>query len=164
MRRIVLAVTVLIITTSGTLSAQTRDGLIGTWRLVSASATTGKGRNNARYGSNPTGLLTYTREGRMAVIISHSGRKPLSRGDRISASAEERAEAFATFFAYAGRYTLSGDQVSHHVEISSVENRVNTDLIRLIKLEGKRLILRTPPISVGEVVQTTELTWERVKK
>ncbi|MCA1618869.1 MAG: lipocalin-like domain-containing protein [Acidobacteria bacterium] len=164
MRRIVLAITVLITTAPGVLSAQTRDGLVGTWRLVSASATTANGgRNDAPYGPHPTGLLTYTREGRMAAIISHSGRKPLSRADRISAPAEERAEAFATFFAYAGRYSLGGDKVIHHVEISSVENWVNTDLVRLIKLEGDRLTLRTPPISVGGVTQTTELIWERVK-
>lgn len=98
----------------------------------------------------------------MAVIICHSDRKPLS-GDRISAPSEERAEAYTTFSAYSGRYTLVGDKVTHHVEISSVENWVKTDLIRLIKFEGERVRSITPPLSLGGIVRTTELTWERNK-
>jgi hypothetical protein len=129
---------------------------------VSAFASGDGVKNDAPFGSSPIGVLTYTRDDRMTAIISHGGRKPLS-GDRISAPPAERAEAFATFFAYAGRYSLGGDTVTHHVEVSSVENWVNTDLVRLIKFEGDRLILRTPPMSVGGKVQSTELVWERIK-
>jgi len=99
----------------------------------------------------------------MAAMISHSGRKPLSGPDRISAPADERAEAFATFFAYSGRYSVTIDQVIHHVEIASMQNWVNTDLIRLMKIEGDKITLHTPPLSVGGTVQTTELIWERVR-
>ncbi|MCA1603277.1 MAG: lipocalin-like domain-containing protein, partial [Acidobacteria bacterium] len=155
MRMVALAMAVLISTAPGSLDTQTRDSLAGTWRLVSASASTADGdRNDTPFGSSPKGVLIYTREGRMTAMISHSGRKPLSVTDRISAPTEERSEAFATFFAYAGRYSLSGDKVIHHVEISSVENWVNTDLVRFIKLEGDRLTIRTPPILVGGRVET----------
>ena len=137
--------------------------VVGTWRLVSANALTSSGESIAApFGQNPRGFLIYTSDGRMAVIISHSDRKPLS-GDRISAPSEERAEAYTTFSAYSGRYTLVGDKVTHHVEISSVENWVKTDLIRLIKFEGERIRLITPPLSLGGIVRTTELIWERNK-
>jgi len=80
------------------LSAQIRDSLVGTWRLVSTSASTATGgRNDDPFGSSPTGVLTYTREGRMSAMISYGGRKLLSGADRVSAPAHERAEAFATF-------------------------------------------------------------------
>lgn len=127
--------------------------IVGTWRLVAASP------------NSPlrAGYITYTGDGRMSAILSHGGRKPLSTGDRISASIEERAEAFATLFAYAGSYDVVGDKVVHHVEISSVENWVNTDLIRLVQFDGDKIILTTPPLSVGGKIQTTELVWERVK-
>jgi len=98
----------------------------------------------------------------MTVLISHSGRTALS-GDRISAPAAERAQAFATFLAYAGRYSLKEDKVIHHVEVSSVENWVNTDLVRTLALEGQRITLTTPPLSVGGRMQTTALVWERLK-
>jgi len=98
----------------------------------------------------------------MSAILSHGGRKRLTTGDRISASVEERAEAFATLFAYAGSYDVVGDKFVHHVEIASVENWVNTDLIRLVRFDGDRITLTTPPLSVGGKIQTTELEWERV--
>ena len=149
---------------SGVSMAQNQsDGLAGTWRLVSASAVTeGGGRNDSPFGTNPSGVLTYTPGGRMTVLIANGGKKALS-GDRISAPAEERAQAFATFLAYSGRYSLKGDKVIHHVEISSVENWVRTDLVRTVTFEAERITLTTPPVSVGGRMQTTELVSERVK-
>jgi len=97
----------------------------------------------------------------MAGMISNSGRKPLF-ADPFSAPVEERAEAFTTFLAYAGRYTLAGDKVIHHVEISSLQNLVGTDLVRFIKFQGDRIILVTPPTSTNGRTQTHELVWERV--
>ena len=93
------------------------DQIAGTWRLIAASATSGGDRNDAPYGPNPSGFITYTGDGRVMAIISHSGRKPLASGDRISASVDERAEAFATSFSYAGRYSLAGDRIVHHVRL-----------------------------------------------
>lgn len=139
------------------------DKIVGTWRLVAASASKGNVENETPYGPNPSGLITYTGDGKVMAIISHSGRKPLASGDRISADVEERAEAFATSFSYAGRYYLSGEKIVHHVEIASVQNWVNTDLVRLVRLKGKRITLTTPPISVAGEIRTTELVWERVE-
>jgi Lipocalin-like domain len=142
--------------------AHTIDKLAGTWTLVAASASTASGeRSDSPFGPSPTGILMYTREGRMAVMISYSGRKPLP-ADPFLATIEERAEAFTTFFAYAGRYTLTGDKVIHHAEISSEQNFVGTDLVRLIEFQGDRIILVSPPMSINRKTQTFELVWERV--
>lgn len=163
MRTAVLIIAAVAVALQADLITQSQDSVVGTWRLVSASASTADGRLiDAPFGLNPSGLVTYTPEGRMTTMISHGGRKPLS-GNRISSPASERAEAFATFFAYAGRYSVSGDKVTHHVEISSVQNWVNTDMVRVVKFEGDRITLRTPPLSVGGTIQTTDLVWERVK-
>jgi len=98
----------------------------------------------------------------MTAMISYGGRKRLSSSDARSAPAEEQAEAFRTFVAYAGRYTLNGDKVIHHVEISSIQNWVDTDLIRSIRFEGERIVLVAPPTSVGGKIQTFELIWQRL--
>lgn len=146
---------------SGT--AQSDNKLVGTWRLVSVSSSTDSGeKTTSAFGQRPKGFITYTREGRMSAIIANDGRKPLSR-DRIAAPPEERAEAFATFIAYAGRYTFTGDKVVHHVEVASIQNWVGTDLIRSVTLQGDRVTLRTPPTQLGGVIRSTELVWERVK-
>ena len=139
---------------------QTTDKLVGTWKLVSASSTASSGdRDETPYGPTPVGFLTYTEDGRVTALISHGGRKPLSVG---GGSLEEQTEAFKTFLAYAGRYTLSGDKVTHHVEISSIQNYVGKDLVRHVKFQGDQIILVTPPTRVNGKIQTVELIWQRL--
>jgi Lipocalin-like domain len=134
--------------------------LVGTWKLVDASSKTSAGEKiDAPYGIDPVGFLTYTAEGRISSVISYGGRKPLSMG---GGKIEEQAEAFKTFLAYAGRYTLSGDKVTHHIEVSSVQNYVDRDLVRTIKFEDDRITLTTPPTPVNGKIQTLELVWRRV--
>jgi hypothetical protein len=159
---VVLALCVLIVPLSGT--PVPGDELVGTWKLVSVKDTTESGEMKDGYGRNPSGFLTYTADGRMMAILAHGDRKPLSVEDAVGAPAEERAKAFATFAAYAGTYTHEGNMVVHHVEISSVQNRVHTDLTRtIVALQGDRLILRTPPFLRGGAKVTSELVWERWK-
>jgi len=135
--------------------------LIGTWTLVAASSTTSTGeRNETPYGLNPVGCLTYTADGRMSSVISYGGRKPLSMG---GGKMEEQAEAFKTFLAYAGRYTLSVDKVTHHIDVSSIQNYVDRELVRTIKFEDDRITLITPPTPVNGKIQTVELVWQRLQ-
>ena len=74
----------------------------------------------------------------------------------------EQAEAFKTFLAYAGRYTLNGHEVIHSVEISSIQSYVGKDLVRSVKFQGDQIILVTPPTPVKGKIQTFELIWRRV--
>jgi len=137
----------------------TNDKLVGSWKLVSASSTTSKGeRNDTPYGLNPAGVLTYSEDGRVTSLISYGERRLLS----ISSRTEEQAEAFNTFLAYSGRYTLGDDKVTHHIEISSIQNYVGKDLVRNIRLEGDQIVLITPPTMVNGKIQSVELTWQRL--
>ena len=166
MKRIQIVAAALCVAAFPSLSiAQAERSLVGTWKLISIASWTDKGEiNKTPLGPNPTGFLSYTSEGRMMVVIAGDGRKPLSVADRVSAPAEERAQAYSTFIAYAGRYTYTGDKVIHHVEVASLQNDVNTDQVRSVKLDGDRLALRTPPILRSGVLETFELVWERLKK
>src|ERR1700684_3516382 len=137
-----------------------KDKLVGAWKLLSASTTTSSGeRSETPYGAKPLGFLTYTADGRVTAMISYDGRKSLSAG---GGTLEEQAEAFKTFLAYAGRYTFSGDKVIHHVEISSIQNYVDRDLVRTVKFQGDQIVLVTPPTRVNGKIQTLELTWQRL--
>ena len=147
-------------TFSHNLSGQTNDELVGTWKLVSASSTTPAGEGSGSpYGINPTGFLTYTADGRVTALISYDGRKPLPFG---GGAPEQQAEAFKTFLAYAGRYTHLGDKITHHVEISSIQNYVGKDLVRSVQFRGDQIILVTPPTPVNGKMQTVELVWQRL--
>jgi hypothetical protein len=141
-------------------SGPTNERLVGTWKLVSASSTTKAGeRSESPYGPSPSVFPTYTSDGRVTALISYGGRKPLS----VSAQQEEQAEAFKTFLAYAGRYALNGDKVTHYIEISSIQNYVNKELVRRVKFEGDQITLVTPPTPVNGKVQTVELIWQRLR-
>jgi Lipocalin-like domain len=137
-----------------------KTAILGSWKLVSASSTTSAGeRDETPYGPNPVGFLTYTEDGRVSAMISHGGRKPLTIG---GGSLEEQAEAFKTFLAYAGTYTLSSDKVTHHVTVSSIQNYVDRDLVRNIKFQGDQIVLITPPTRMNGKLQTVELIWQRL--
>jgi hypothetical protein len=137
------------------------DKLVGTWKLVSAASKTSKGEpGEAPYGLNPAGFLTYTADGRVTALISYGGRKALSGA---GGTLEEQAEAFKTFLAYAGRYTIDGDKVTHTIEVSSIQNYVDRNLVRSIQFQGDRIILVTPPTLVNGKIQTVELVWQRLQ-
>jgi lipocalin-like protein len=161
---LVFIVSILAVVFSPAVNAQCRDGVVGTWKLVSVKATTNKGDvDKAALGENPSGLLTYTADGRMMAIISDDGRKPLSIADRVAAPVEERAQAYSTFMAYAGRYTFTCDRVVHHIEVASLQNWVNTDQTRFLTLQGDRMSVRNTPQLRASVMVTIESVWERLK-
>jgi hypothetical protein len=161
---LVFLVSVLAVVFSSTGNAQCKDSVVGTWKLVSVTAKTDKGDvDRAVLGQNPSGLLTYTADGRMMAIISDDGRKPLSIADRIVAPAEERAQAYSTFMAYAGRYTFTCDKVVTHVEVASLQNWVNTDQTRFVTLQGNRMFVRNTPMLRAGVMVNIESMWERLK-
>ncbi|HXQ26292.1 MAG TPA: lipocalin-like domain-containing protein [Candidatus Acidoferrales bacterium] len=142
--------------------AQSKDALVGTWKLVSVTDTTDKGEVKHSWGQNPTGFLTYTADGRVSAVMAFDGRKPLSTFPDV-AHAEESVEALTSFVAYAGSYTVTGDKVIHHLEACSVQAWVNTDLVRFAKLQGDRLTLQTENRVVRGVPMTSEYVWERMK-
>lgn len=139
------------------------EQLVGTWQLVTASDEfeTGKLDTNP-YGTGAVGRLIYGSDGTVAALVSFGGRKQLS-ADRLAASPAEQAEAFSTFSAYAGTFTLEGTRVIHHIRVASVENWVGTDLVRYIELRGDQLTLRTPPRLVGGINRVSEVIWRRIQ-
>ncbi|MBD2459735.1 lipocalin-like domain-containing protein [Oscillatoria sp. FACHB-1407] len=143
--------------------------LVGIWKLVSVTAIHANGTVTPDlYGANPLGYITYTADGHMMVMFSRCDRPPLSRDIQSPLSQEmqaipigELAQAFTSFSAYAGSYTVEGDTVRHHLDIASIPNRVGTTLVRTFTVEGDRVTLRTPEVISDGVVTVFELIWER---
>jgi hypothetical protein len=66
-------------------------------------------------------------------------------------------------FAYAGRYSLEGGRVIHHVDVSWNEVWTGTDQAREFELDGGTLTLSThltDPVSASESHYV--LVWEKV--
>lgn len=164
MRTKQLFLVLVVVVVSSTMDAQCKDSVVGTWKLLSVIATTEKdGVGKPVLGQHPVGFLTYTANGRMMAIISDDGRKPLSVVDRVAAPAEERAEAYSTFMAYAGRYSFTCDKVVTYVEVASLQNWVNTEQTRFVTVQGNRMHVRNTPMLRAGVTVNIESEWERLK-
>jgi hypothetical protein len=161
MKRLSLVASLLLLTGLNAL-ADDAQSIVGTWKLVRVAATTADGKTLATpMGEHPNGLLTYTGDGRMSLLITHDGRPNLS-GDRLDSPAEERARAFSTMVAYAGSYRLEGNRLVHHIEAASSQNWVGTDLPRTVSFSGKQMTLEAPMQRRHGVEQKFEQVWERI--
>ena len=98
-------------------------------------------------------------ERRDRALLSGNPTSPFSLE---SVPAEELAQAFASFSAYAGTYTLHGDHVHHHLVTASLPNRVGTTLVRQFSLSDDCLTLRTPALMKDGTPRVFELVWERL--
>jgi hypothetical protein len=159
-----LTLIVFVVAASGVMTkVQAADSIVGTWRLVSAfEEETESKAVHKTLGDNPSGLLTYTSDGRVMTILTDSSRKPTAAPKPTDA---EAAQLFVTMIAYAGRYTLEGEKITHHIDISWNEAWNGTDRWRYFEMKNNRLALKSPPFvspfSNKEIVATA--VWERAK-
>jgi Lipocalin-like domain len=137
--------------------------LLGTWKLKSVvRELLPTGEKHSLLGEHPSGYTGYSPDGRMYAIVTADNR--LTPHD-VAPSDEERVNLHRTMVAYAGTYSVVGEKVTHHVDISWNQAWNRTDLIRFYKLEGNTLTTKTAPAKSpidgreGQVV----LVWEKVK-
>ena len=140
-----------------------RARLIGTWRLVDVvTEDLATGQKTPSWGKEPLGFINYAPDGRMMVMNLRRDRpKPVG----AVPTAAEAADLFKSMLAYAGTYTLDGDTVTHHIEISWNEAWSGTDQQRVARFDGNRVHLSTKPspdIANGRMSVRT-MTWEKLQ-
>jgi hypothetical protein len=141
-------------------------GIVGTWKLLSmVSRDEATGEETQLWGEAPIGFLTYTDDGRMSAVVA-AARRPISTDSAGAASIEEQAMLFRRSVAYAGRYSLTGDGVTHHVEVAADPTWIGKDQHRFTRFEGERLIITTPSIPTAAAPSSLVfvLVWERVTR
>jgi Lipocalin-like domain len=137
----------------------TASDFIGTWKLVDYSFLHEDGTVEKPWGDHVVGYLLYSAEGYMSGNLSPAGRR-----HNIETTDSQKSRRKRDYIAYAGPYTVEGDTVTHHVEVSLFPNWLGTAQLRYHKREGNTLTLRTPPIPSGDDVVAVQLTWEKVSK
>jgi len=143
------------------------DRFIGAWRLVSVEGNSPVRRVDY---DHPRGLIVYDRSGWMSVQIAiHGERKPFAKGSS-NGTMEEKADAFDSYFAYYGTWTLdpAEETVTHHLVDDTYPDMRGKDNVRWYELEGNdRLVLIPTEDGKGGMIQrkvaTYKLTWERVR-
>ncbi len=109
--------------------------VVGNWKVVSlVYEELATGNKTNPLGEHPKGYLIYTPEGRMMSLLVHEkARAPKTDEDRI--------DLHKYMIAYSGRYTVEGEKVVHHVDVSWNESFTG-DQVRFVKLEGDMLKAR----------------------
>jgi hypothetical protein len=132
--------------------------LEGSWLLVQWRRTAPDGTVSYPLGSDAEGLLVYTADGHMSVVITGAGRRTIEGGDPLGGPVGERADAYSSCLAYMGTYERDGDTVVHHVAGSLYPNWSDTVQPRTIVQRDGHLVLVTPQQPGSPV---NELAWQR---
>jgi hypothetical protein len=120
-----------------------RQRLLGTWKLIAAvREEIPSGTKTDFLGSSPTGYINYAPDGRMMVLnVGNGRRKPVG----ANATPAEAEALFRSMTSYGGTYTIDGNEITHHVDVSWNETWTGTKQKRIARFEGNRVYLSTPP-------------------
>ena len=137
--------------------------LLGTWKLISFTTEyLDTGEKMRPFGEQPKGYISYAADGRMCVIIVKDVRQPPR--DSVPTDAE-KVHLFESSASYGGTYTVEGDTICHHVDISWIESWTGTTQLRQFKLAGHTLSLRSLPakdFQQGRMVSSTAV-WDKIR-
>ncbi|WP_295458851.1 lipocalin-like domain-containing protein [uncultured Thiodictyon sp.] len=134
---------------------------VGAWRLISCELRSVNGQISYPMGKDAQGYIIYSRDGYLSVAFMSSGRNPFASDDLRAGSAEEKVQAFDTYFSYCGRYEVRDEAVIHHVEVSLFPNWTGKSQERRYRFDQDQLILSAPPVLIDGIEQAAHLVWQK---
>ena len=140
MWKLLIGVMLLIIGPARADDQELRQRIVGTWTLVSVVYEDQETKAlTPVLGQHPKGRQIATADGRWLALVTGEGR-PVPKTD------EERAQALRSMIAYTGRYRVEDGKVITKVEAAWNEAWVGGEQVRLIRFEGDRLFIESPPM------------------
>jgi hypothetical protein len=137
-----------------------RQKIVGVWKLVSVVYEDQATKDRTPVlGEHPRGRQIATAAGQWLAVVTADGR-PVPKTDA------ERARALQTMIAYTGRYRVEGGKVITKVEAAWNEAWVGGEQVRLVRFEGDRLFIESPPMphpNVNDKIVKIVVIWEREK-
>jgi hypothetical protein len=133
--------------------------LIGAWSLISCRHLLQEGGEILPFGERPNGILIYTADKLMSVMLGAGDRKNFPTAGLFEGTTEDKARAAETFVAYSGNYEITPTEVIHHVKMSLFPNWAGTSQRRYWRLENESLILSTGVFTSNGKEQTAQLIW-----
>ena len=131
------------------------DDLAGVWTLEATYAEDDDGNKTPALGDNPTGRIMYTADGYMVAMTGHGDRQLLA----VGASDTDKAAAFDRYMTYSGRWSLTGNVVTHKIDHATNPNWIGSSRERSIDHQGDRMVFSG--IS-GDGVTRAKIVWRRV--
>ena len=166
MKKTLLATVIAVTAASGPSAAQqtvTKDQLIGSWKVLSLKATTGD-KVTYPLGEQVAGYVTVTPTRFWLLFVDASRKAP-------AAPALTDAEAIAmmkTQVAWTGKYTTAeqtaeGIKLTARVDAASSQAIFNTDRVYFIRVDGNKMMVKSPGVIVPMTGQTSVVEFELVK-
>lgn len=139
------------------------EELIGTYELVSWENRYASGDVRYPLGPDAKGFISYTADGFMFVHIMADGRKKHFTGDLFGGSDAEIRSSATTHISYCGRYDVIGNEVMHHVSVSSFPNWAPSEQRRNWEFKDGLLLLSAQGLQVGDEKVGAYLIWKRAQ-
>lgn len=138
-----------------------QEQFVGTWKLVLFQRWLNAREYIYPWGTQIDGRLIYTADGFLSVQQMKLNRRTFLSDKNYIRAPEEAENAFDTYVAYTGRYSIHEDEaaVYHIADASLFPNWTGKALKRFYKFTGNRLTLVSHQVPVVDAVQ---LTWERL--
>lgn len=138
------------------------EQFIGRWNLVAWEQRYDDGRIQKPMGEQACGFIRYTADGEMIVMISREDRKRFEKGGQWDAPDDEKAMAYNTMLSYAGRFSVDGDTVTHHVDMSLFPNWEGGTQKRKFQMKPDGTLELTARLEDGTPqARTAALVWRR---
>ena len=141
--------------------------IVGTWKMTGAETRVvdGSGPATLPRGKSPQGYIIYDAQGRMFVQIMNSDETRPPRKGEGAMNEKEQAQAYTSYTAYYGRYTIDeNDQsVTHHVEGSVNPRNIGNGMKRFVEVSQDKLSLNTFAKGPDGKERVTLRMWERVR-
>jgi hypothetical protein len=128
--------------------------VVGTWRLVRASATNevgGPAASPPYGGENAQGRVTLGADGRMMAVLCDG---TMTMGDGRTRE----------YLSYCGNFTYDGRQLITKVDAASDPARLNTEQVRDVSFEDDLMVLRPPLQAYRGAPEQRVLVWKQIAK
>lgn len=141
-----------------------KEELHGTWQLESWTVGySDRDDFTYPYGESPRGLLLYGPDGWMSASVCRNDRTPFPDTSAFRKLPDRlKAEAFSSYFHYAGRYRVVDGVVIHYVTQSLNPGFTGTEQLRHAELDGNTLVLSGKD-EVGGVTRFHSLVWHKLE-
>ena len=140
-----------------------KEELHGSWQLESWTiGYSDRDEFTYPYGEDPTGLLLYTEDGWMSASICRHERALLPQDVNFRKLPDStKAEAFSSYFHYAGRYRVVDGDVIHYVSQSLNPNFPGPEQLRHAEMDGQTLV-RSGKDQDGDEIRYHSLVWHKL--
>jgi hypothetical protein len=136
--------------------------LVGTYRLVSVESTSADGEVDRPFGEDPDGFMSFTSEGYMLAVLAHHDRPTFADGDIMGGTDEERAAAFLSASAFAGRFEVKEGRLVNTLGAATFQNWTGTVQVRDFEVTSAGLTLVTPTLLMGGALRSSTVRLERI--